>query len=224
MLPLILLLLALVLLPGLWVRRVMRRHAGHRPDFRGDGAAFARHLLDEHGMPEVGVELTERGDHYDPTARMVRLSPENHAGRSLTAITVAAHEVGHAIQHHQGVGGLSTRTQLVGWAIRAERLGGGLMLAIPLLLILTRMPASGGLLFLGGALAFGSAALVHLVTLPVEWDASFRRALPILANGYLDAEDLAAARQILLAAALTYVGASLLSILNVWRWIAVLRR
>lgn len=224
MLLLILLMLALVLLPGLWVRRVMRRHSGHRSDFRGDGAAFARHLLDEHGMTEVGVEATDRGDHYDPTARMVRLSPENHAGRSLTAITVAAHEVGHAIQHHHGVGGLSTRTQLVGWAIRAERLGGGLMLAIPLLLILTRTPMSGALMFVGGALAFGSAALVHLVTLPVEWDASFRRALPILANGYLDTEDLAAARQILLAAALTYVGASLLAILNIWRWLAVLRR
>ncbi|MCU0753925.1 MAG: zinc metallopeptidase [Xanthomonadales bacterium] len=224
MFALILLLLALILLPGLWVRRVMRQHSGHRPDFRGDGAAFARHLLAEQGLQDVGVEVTDRGDHYDPSARMVRLSPENHAGRSLTAITVAAHEVGHAIQHHYGLGGLSTRTALVGWAIRAERLGGMLMLAIPLLLILTRTPMSGALMLVGGLLAFGAAALVHLVTLPVEWDASFRRAMPLLANGYLDTEDLAAARQILLAAALTYVGASLLAILNVWRWLAVLRR
>lgn len=224
MFALILLLFALILLPGLWVRRVMRRHSGHRPDFRGDGAAFARHLIAEQGLHGVGVEVTERGDHYDPTARMVRLSPENYAGRSLTAITVAAHEVGHAIQHHYGLGGLSTRTALVGWAIRAERLGGVLMLGIPLLLILTRTPTSGALMFVGGALAFGSAALVHLVTLPVEWDASFRRALPMLEAGHLEGTDLAAARQILLAAALTYVGASLLAILNVWRWLAVLRR
>lgn len=224
MLLLILIVVALILLPGFWVKRVMRRHAVPREDFRGDGAAFARHLIAEQGLHGVGVELTDRGDHYDPTARMVRLSPENYAGRSLTAITVAAHEVGHAIQHHYGLGGLSTRTTLVGWAIRAERLGGVLMLAIPLLLILTRTPMSGALMLLGGLLAFGAAALVHLVTLPVEWDASFRRAMPILQSGYLDETDLAAARQILLAAALTYVGASLLAILNVWRWLAVLRR
>lgn len=224
MIALILLLLALILLPGLWVRRVMRKHSAHRADFRGDGAAFARHLLAEQGLHVVGVEVTDRGDHYDPTDRMVRLSPENYAGRSLTAVTVAAHEVGHAIQHHYGLGGLSTRTALVGWAIRAERLGGLLMIGVPLLLILTRTPMSGALMLLGGLLAFGAAALVHLLTLPVEWDASFRRAMPLLETGYLDENDLAAARQILLAAALTYVGASLLAILNVWRWLAVLRR
>jgi hypothetical protein len=98
------------------------------------------------------------------------------------------------------------------------------MIGVPLLLILTRTPMSGALMLLGGLLAFGAAALVHLVTLPVEWDASFRRAMPLLETGYLDENDLAAARQILLAAALTYVGASLLAILNVWRWLAVLRR
>lgn len=224
MLLALLLVLFVVLLPSLWVRWVMRRHAGHRPDFRGDGATFARHLLDEQGLTDVGVEVTERPDHYDPNARVVRLSTSNYRGRSLTAITVAAHEVGHAIQHQQGVGGLRTRAQLARWAVRAERLGGVLMLAMPLLVILTRLPSSGALLWISGALAFGSAALVHLVTLPMEWDASFRRALPLLAEGYLDAEDLAAARQILLAAALTYVAASLLGIFNVWRWLAVLRR
>ncbi len=224
MLPLILLLAAVIVLPGWWVRRVMRKHAAHRADFRGDGAEFARHLLADQGLHGVGVEVTDRGDHYDPTDRMVRLSPENYAGRSLTAVTVAAHEVGHALQHHYGLGGLSTRTALVGWAIRAERLGGLLMIGVPLLLILTRTPMSGALMLLGGLLAFGAAALVHLVTLPVEWDASFRRAMPLLETGYLDENDLAAARQILLAAALTYVGASLLAILNVWRWLAVLRR
>lgn len=221
---LIIVVLAICLLPGLWTRWVLKRHAGHRDDFRGSGAEFARHLLDEEGLGEVKLEQTESGDHYDPSSKTVRLSPEYFEGRSLTAVTVAAHEVGHAIQDHQGVGGLHLRSQLVGFTQVAERAGSVLMLGIPVLVILTRMPTPGLLLFLGGALAFGSAALVHLFTLPVEWDASFRRAMPILESGYLGGADLSAARHILLACAFTYVAASLMSILNVWRWLALLRR
>lgn len=224
MLLAIILLLALILLPGLWTRWVLRRHAGHREDYRGSGAEFARHLLDELALHEVKVEQTDRGDHYDPTSKTVRLAPDHWNGRSLTAVTVAAHEVGHAIQDHQGLGGIHLRSRLVGYTQHAERVGSLLMLGIPVLLLLTRTPASGALLFVGGALAFGSAALVHLVTLPVEWDASFRRAMPMLESGYLDQTDLRAARHILLACAFTYVAASLLSILNIWRWLALLRR
>ena len=224
MLIALVLLLALFLLPGLWTRWVLRRHAGHREDYRGSGADFARHLLGELAMDHVKVEQTDAGDHYDPTSKTVRLSKDNHDGRSLTAVTVAAHEVGHAIQDHQGLGGIHLRTKLVGYTHKAERIGSILMLGIPVLLLLTRTPASGALLFLGGVLAFGSAALVHLVTLPVEWDASFRRAMPLLQSGYLNGEDLGAARHILLACAFTYVAASLLSILNIWRWLALLRR
>ncbi len=224
MLIALVLLLALFLLPGLWTRWVLRRHAGHREDYRGSGADFARHLLGELAMDHVQVEQTDGGDHYDPSSKTVRLSKDNYAGRSLTAVTVAAHEVGHAIQDHKGLGGIHLRTRLVGYTHKAERIGSMLMLGIPVLLLLTRAPASGALLFLGGVLAFGSAALVHLVTLPVEWDASFRRAMPMLQSGYLTGPDLSAARHILLACAFTYVAASLLGILNIWRWLALLRR
>lgn len=220
----ILALLALFTLPGLWTRWVLSRHGRPRPDYRGTGAEFARHLLDAQGLHEVRVEPTDAGDHYDPEARAVRLSPAHHDVKSLSAIVVAAHEVGHAIQHARGLGGLERRTRLVGFTRRAERLGSVLMLAAPLLVLLTRLPLSGLVMFIGGVLAFGSAALVHLATLPVEWDASFRRALPLLEQGYLSRAELAAARHILLACAFTYVAASLLSVLNVWRWLALLRR
>ena len=90
---------------------------------------------------------------------------------------------------------------------------------------LTRAPATGLLVLLAGVLTMGIATLVHLVTLPVEWDASFRRALPVLEQGgYVSAADMEGARRILTAAAFTYVAASLASLLSLWRWLAFLRR
>lgn len=202
----------------------MRRHAGERADLGHTGAQLARRLLGENGMVEVTVEVTDRGDHYDPAAKAVRLSADNYHGRSLTAVTVAAHEVGHAIQDHGGYAPLAWRTRLVRVAQAAEKAGAILMLAIPVLMLVTRRPASGLVGLLVGAAGFLAAALVHLVTLPVELDASFRRALPLLAGIGLAERDLAPARRILTACALTYVAASLSGMLNLWRWLAVLRR
>lgn len=217
-------LLMVLFLPSWWAGAVLRRHSGERGDYPGTGGEFARHLLDRFGMGHVRVEATEAGDHYDPAVKAVRLTPQYLDGRSLTAVTVAAHEVGHAIQDHKGYAPLAWRTRLVSVAGSAEKLGAVLMMGAPVLLLATRAPAGGLIMLLGGALSFGAAALVHLVTLPVELDASYRRALPILASGYLPDSDLAPARRILTACAFTYVAASLASMLNLWRWLAILRR
>ncbi|OOG23238.1 peptidase [Thioalkalivibrio denitrificans] len=218
------LVLLALFLPSWWAGWVLRRYSTEREDYPGTGGEFARHLLDRFDMGHVQVEETNGGDHYDPMAKAVRLSPEYLNGRSLTAVTVAAHEVGHAIQDHRGYTPLAWRTRLVSVAGSAEKLGAALMMLAPLLLLVTRRPAGGLIMLLGGALSFGAAALVHLVTLPVELDASYRRAMPILASGYLPKEDLAPARRILTACAFTYVAASLASMLNLWRWLAILRR
>ncbi len=211
----------------LWTRRVFDRFSTPRDDYPGTGGEVARHLRDRLDMPEVKVETTEMpmGDHYDPEAKAVRLTPEKFDGKSLTAVTVAAHEVGHAIQDHTGYLPLAERTRLLRIAQGAEKVGAVVMLGIPVAAALTRVPAAGLLVFLAGLATMGIATLVHLVTLPVEWDASFRRALPVLEqDGYLSREDLHGARRILTAAALTYVASSLASLLNLWRWIALLRR
>lgn len=218
------LLLAAVFGPSLWARAILRRYSSHREDFPGTGGELARHLLDRFEMSDVRVEETKQGDHYDPRAKAVRLSPENLTGKSLTAVTVAAHEVGHAVQDHRGYAPLHLRTRLVGLAQGAEKLGALLLMVMPFAAMLTRAPSAGLLMLLGGLLSFGTAVLVHLITLPVELDASFRRALPVLASGYLRPEDRPAARRILTACALTYVAGSLASMLNLWRWIAILRR
>ena len=95
---------------------------------------------------------------------------------------------------------------------------------MPAVTSVTRAPALGGFLFLLGISSMFMATIVHLITLPVETDASFNKALPILEAGYVDAEDMPKVRQILRAAALTYLAGSLSSLLNLWRWIAILRR
>jgi hypothetical protein len=164
------------------------------------------------------------GNHYNPATRMVGLTQDIFDGKSLTAVTVAAHEIGHAIQHHIDYKPLQLRTRLVQSTWILEKLGSILLIAMPFVAMLTRVPAVGFAMFLGGVLALGTSVIVHLITLPVEFDASFNRALPLLEQGYIEEVDLRAARKILLACALTYVSASLAGLLNLWRWIAILRR
>jgi hypothetical protein len=118
---LILFVLAVVFGPSLWAKAVLAHHADDRPDYPGTGGELARHLLDEAGLKEVALERADQGDHYDPAAKAVRLTPDNLNGRSLTAVAVAAHEVGHALQDRDGYGPLKTRTRLVksiGWLQR----------------------------------------------------------------------------------------------------------
>jgi Zn-dependent membrane protease YugP len=222
-----LVLLLAISLPGIWVRQVLSKYSEPADRYRseGTGSELARHLLDQCDLPHVKVEETELGDHYDPQAQAVRLSPDKFNGHSLTAVTVAAHEVGHAIQHDRGESMFDYRQRLVRVAVVGERMGSMLLLAAPVIMLLTRLPQAGFMALLIAVGTMGLGSLVHLLTLPVELDASFNKALPILDGGdYLHPGDLPHARKILKAAALTYVAASLASLLNLGRWLAVLRR
>lgn len=217
--------LALVFLPSWWVRRTLARYSTPQDRYPSTGADLARHLLDEAGLNRVAVEETEQGDHYDPEAKAVRLAPERFHGHSLTAVTVAAHEVGHALQDAEDYTPLSLRTRLVQALRPLERVGAGILMAAPLVAVLTRLPSMTAIIILGGLLTLGTSTLVHLVTLPTEFNASFTRAMPLLQReGILHREDHPHARRILTAAALTYVAVSLVSLLNVARWWALLRR
>ena len=220
----VLVLLAVVFAPQFWVQAVMRRHGDARPDFPGTGGELARHLIDHFELDGVGVEQTDRGDHYDPDARMVRLSPQTYAVPSLTAVAVAAHEVGHAIQHARKERGLRLRQALVRFAMVTDRIAAVFFIAAPVLAVVARTPAAlFGLAGIGIAL-LAIRVVVHLVTLPVEYDASFNKALPILREGgYLGAQDMEGARSVLKAAAFTYVAGALTSLLNLARWIRFLR-
>jgi Zn-dependent membrane protease YugP len=220
-----LLVLVVVIGPGLWVSSVMKRYHYPQNRYPKTGAEAARELLDAVALPKVRTEVTEKGDHYDPIEKVVRLSKENFHGRSLTALTVAAHEVGHAIQDADGFAALRLRTHLVRWVGPIEKIGAGAMIAAPLAAALLGAPRLGVLAFLGGMLVLASGVVVHALTLPTELDASFRCALPLVrARGLLRKEDMPRAHQLLTAAALTYVSGALMSLLNIARWWAILRR
>ena len=224
LIPLIFLVI-LLFAPNFWARSVLSRHSVDREDIPGTGGELAQHLLKNFAMDEVRVEETEQGDHYDPLTKTVRLSARNMYGRSLTAVATAAHEVGHAVQDHMGYRPLAWRTRLVLFSQKAEKLGSLILLAAPLLTLLSRAPSVGLLMLLGGLCVLGGPSIVHLITLPVELDASFRKALPILKEGhYIEKSDQKVVRRILTACSLTYVAGSLASLLNLWRWLAVLRR
>jgi len=219
-----LLLLALIFGPQLWVKRVLRQHGAERSDLPGTGAELARHLLDEADLQSVAVEKTDTGDHYDPEAHAVRLLPQHHDGRSIAAVAVAAHEVSHAVQHARGEVAFMRRLELVRSLVWVERIASGILMLAPIVFIVVRSPALVALQVIAGISLLGIRVVVHLTTLPVEFDASFGKALPVLLRGrYLGAGDMPAARSVLKAAAYTYVAAALATLLDVARWFRILR-
>ena len=222
---LILLLVVIVIGPSYWVKHIMEKYSLPDDRYSTTGSEIARTLLDQANLQHVRVETTELGDHYDPLEKVVRLTQDKFNGRSLTAITVAAHEVGHAIQDRDGYLPLKMRTRLVQLAAPAEKLGAAILMLAPMVVVLARAPLAGALFLAGGLLTLGTSTLVHLITLPMEMNASFARALPILEQGrHLKQGDAPHARRLLKAAAWTYVSASLMTLLNIARWWAIIRR
>ena len=216
------LLIGIIFGPQFWIKWMMTKHAVERPEFPGTGGELARHLLDKAGLEAVKLERIGGGDHYSPAEKVVRLSAKNFDGRSVTAAAVAAHEVGHAFQHKDNYAPLMLRQKLAGICIIIERTGSILLMATPFVFALTRSPVVLLAEVVVGLGILASTVVIHIFTLPTEFDASFKRALPILEH-YLPADDMAGARQVLKAAAFTYVASALVSILDIARWLRILR-
>ena len=218
-------LFALVFGPSLWVKFVMKRYSSDRPEMPGTGGELAQHLIDRFELEGVKVEVTELGDHYDPMEKKVRLLREHFESKSLTAVAIAAHEVGHAIQDQQGDRRLVSRTKMIPVADRVARWSAVIISLSPVIALITRHPVPFSLVLLLGLSGFIARMMVHAVTLPIEFDASFSKALPVLSEGnYVSSKDEVAVTRILRAAALTYVSAALADVLNLGRWIAILLR
>ena len=221
----LLILLALIFGPSLWVKFVMKRYSKEKPEMPGTGGELAKHLIERFTLKDVKVEVTELGDHYDPVEKKVRLLREHYESKSLTAVAIAAHEVGHAIQDQQGDKRLATRTKMIPVADKVARWSAAIISLSPVIGIITRHPMPFSLVLLLGLSGFIARMMVHAVTLPIEFDASFAKALPVLREGsYVSKSDEDAVSRILRAAALTYVSAALADILNLGRWIAILLR
>ena len=217
--------LAIIFGPSLWVKLVMWRYSTEKPEMPGTGGELAKHLIERFSLKHVKVEVTELGDHYDPIEKKVRLLREHYESKSLTAIAIAAHEVGHAIQDQQGDRRLLTRTKMIPIVDKVARWSAIIISLSPLIGIITRHPMPFSILLLLGLSGFFARMMMHIVTLPIEYDASFSKALPLLREGeYISQTSEKAVSNILRAAALTYVSAALADILNLGRWIAIISR
>ncbi|MEX0738692.1 MAG: zinc metallopeptidase [Pseudohongiella sp.] len=220
------LLAALAFLPQIWVRYVMKKHHRQDPAMAGTGGELAEHLVSRFRLEGIVVEQTEEGrDHFDPGAKAVRLSPSNYEGRSLTAVAVAAHEVGHAIQFHRNEAIFELRKKYIPMASKFSKFGVALMMSVPVAALVLRSPVAVGTVIALSVIMQLLGALAYLIVLPEEWDASFNKALPILVDGeYISPQQYSGVRQVLKAAALTYFAGALANILNIGRWLMVLRR
>jgi Zn-dependent membrane protease YugP len=179
------------------------------------GAQAAREILDRNGVYDVSVErsLGDLTDHYDPAKKVVRLSERVYDTDSISALSIAAHETGHAIQHREGYAPLSMRSAIFPVCRFGTQAAG------PIILI--------GLLtgFVGlidvGIVLFMIYALFSVITLPVEFNASGRALAMLEDYNYLSSEEIPSAKKVLSAAALTYVASTLSALLTVLRFMAI---
>lgn len=183
------------------------------------GAETARKILDNQGLYDVRVEIAQGGmlsDHYDPKARVVRLSPDIYSKDSIASVAVAAHECGHAIQHAENYGFIALRNSILPAAMVSSQLSW-------IVLLLGLFFSSSGL-FYTGIIMLGCVALFQLVTLPVELDASRRALRLVTEEGMIVAEERNDAKAMLSAAAFTYVASLISSILQILRLLLIFNR
>ena len=161
----LLIILSIILGPSLWVQRTMKKFEMPSDRYPFTGAEFTKQLLKALNLNEVEVESTDLGDHYDPISKTVRLTPDKMDSKSLTAVVVAAHEVGHAHQHSTRYMPFRVRTLLVKVMAPAQRFGAFILMAAPLVTLITRAPGPGFIMLIGGFLTLGTVSYTHL-TLP----------------------------------------------------------
>ena len=206
--------IGLALVAQTMVTNSYRRYARVEISRNLTGAQAANEFLLRQGVRDVQVVAINGflNDHYDPTTRTIRLSKDNFYGNSVSAVSIAAHEAGHAIQHSENYAMLVLRNKMIPTVSFANRLLwvailGGVLLGLTDLILV-------------GAIMFGVIALFQLVTLPVEFDAS-SRALAYLDSSVLSGEEAGGAKKVLFAAALTYVVALLTSLIQMARFFTI---
>ena len=184
------------------------------------GADVAAAILYDHGIRDVEIERLDAnaGDHYDPTSKVIRLSAHVHDATSVTAVAVAAHEAGHAIQHNESYSPLIIR----GAVFPVVRFASGA--AVPLIFIGFLLGYAGGIapiLIDVGIIFFAVTVAFHLITLPVEFNAS-RRAAEVLERGrFLTDDEMTGTKKVLSAAAMTYVAAATMAIMQLVRFLLI---
>ncbi len=210
--PMYFIILAPGLLLAMWAQHKVRSTFARASELTSrqgwSGRDVAQAILDANGIDDVDIEPVSGylSDHYDPRHKVLRLSPDVYQGRSLAAFGVAAHEVGHAIQHAHGYAPLSIRNAIVPMANFGSSLG--------MLIIMVGIGLALKSLAILGCALFTMVVLFQVINLPVEFNASRRAREALLANGIVTQVEDKEVGRVLNAAALTYVAATLTSILT----------
>ena len=199
-------------LPSIWVNYVLRKNNEILPDMPFTGNQLGQKLLQENKLENVLIEPIKQVDHYNPLKKKVHITEDKLHKKSITSIAVVAHEIGHAIQDKENYKPLLLRQKLIEKTMIFQRIGSFLLIiGLPSIFAITKSPF---ITFIAAIIIMGCLStnvLIHLITLPVEFDASFKRALPILQK-YVPKENMRQCRSVLRAAAFTYLAQSIVSI------------
>jgi Zn-dependent membrane protease YugP len=210
--------------PTLWVKFVMWRHSKDLIDMPGTGGELAQHLVQRYELEGVKVKSGAQGEnYYSPDKKIVSLSSDLYTGKSLTAIAVAAHEVGHAIQFSRGEPISKLRSKYLGGAFTVKKFGAVILLITPVVFAVLKIPHVFLFSVGVGIATLIASALMYLAILPEEYDASFNKALPILSSGYVPDHHIPAIREVLRAAALTYFAGALADSIRLWQLFRYIR-
>ncbi len=189
------------------------RTVGNRRGYTG--ADVARKILDMNGLQSVKIERVSGNltDHFDPRTNVVRLSDATHDSMSVSAIGVAAHEVGHAIQHAEGYAPIKLRNAIVP-VVQIASYAAWPLAIFGIIFSFSKLATLGVIMFM-------AVVLFQTITLPVEFNASSRALKTLGNNAILDADELSASKQVLSAAAMTYVAAAVVAVANLLRLLAL---
>lgn len=218
-----LLIIFLYLSPIIWFKFVFKKNDKILENMPFNGLEFGKLILKEKGLSDVTIESTMEGDHYDLNGKKVRVKQDRLDNKSITAISVVCHEIGHAIQHNENYKPLERRQILVKNTAWVSKVGGAILyIGLPMLFATGSFPIIRGVLILV-LLTIIISVLIHLITLDVEIDASFNKALPILRDK-IDSHYHEECRSVLRAAAYTYVIGSLQSFISLrYIWLLIMR-
>ena len=196
----------------MWVTYILKKNNETLLDMPFTGEELGLKILKENKLENVLIEPIKQVDHYNPLEKKVRISSDKLHKKSITSIAVVAHEIGHAIQDKENYKPLLLRQKLIEKTIIFQKVGSFLLIiGLPSIFAITKNPL---ITFLAAIIIMGCLStnlLIHLITLPVEFDASFKRALPILQK-YVPKENMRQCRSVLRAAAFTYLAQSIVSI------------
>jgi hypothetical protein len=186
---------------------------------RLSGYAVARDILNRNGLYDVQVQVSQNGvlsDHYDPKSNTVNLSPKVYNDASIASVAIAAHEVGHAMQYAENYSMVGVRNRLLPLAIVSGHAGW--------IVLIIGLSARIDILFLAGIVMIGIIGIFQLFTLPLEFDASKRALVQLSEGGYVNIDEVADAKEMLSAAALTYVAALVATLLQIMRFVLIYGR